>query len=148
GMDNRSTERKDNEAMTTTAAKPVTPEQLAACTKITDDVTRRTIWHVRSATNPLAPPYIVQRIAVKGREYLTCDCPAGYNGDMCWHRRAVLVLEEQQEPEDVRRQRLMHELGISSTDQDTATLARMAAACDRSKKQPQPALRGDRHRQA
>src|SRR2546422_3754166 len=97
----------------TTTSKPVTPEQLAACTCITDDVTHQTIWHVRSATNPGAPPYTVQWMTFNGREHLTCTCPAGYNGIPCWHKRAVLVLEAQ-EPEAERRQRLMRELGISS----------------------------------
>lgn len=66
----------------------VTEAQINACTRVIDEATNTVFYQVDSSQND-GTFYTVRKMADK--PFLTCSCPAGQAGQMCWHRRAALA---------------------------------------------------------
>ena len=67
--------------------KPVTQEQIDACTRVIDEAKHEVFYLVATATGPNVT-YQVHYNTQYSR--FTCTCKAGYNGFTCWHLRAAI----------------------------------------------------------
>lgn len=84
--------------MTTVASintSNVTPEQIGACTKVFDANGKPFYKVVNSQELTDAEGHLIEysvKAILKGdKYYLTCDCKAGNEGRLCWHKRASVA---------------------------------------------------------
>ena len=73
----------------------VTPEQIGACTKVFDGAGIPFYKVVNSKAECDEQghliEYSVKAIFKGGQWHLTCDCKAGQDGRLCWHKRAAMA---------------------------------------------------------